>query len=334
MPSIWSGVLGARGEVALTARNRRVTTTMAPSVRSATKRMRTMYESGQRPSRLLFRDEYACLREPGDSAASDRHALKKAQRPPVTRLASPRGSSLRLHLTALAVAQFAVRPGQRFANPYPLQPPSASATGWTDLLASTASDTTNGTETRLTASDKRRRALALSLDNLADARLVRLPYRHRGARKHEGFELLDESATRGPDDDPIPYTVPAPGPHTFGLPVGFALNGWLHLLEDSEIAVLLMIACGKLSLDAEWTAVPADERNRHYGITRETFQAHHALSAFGLIEVEGLGRHPDGKSVDFPEEGSMLHRMRVHEAGFANEALKTIKEAIQTRRAS
>lgn len=304
---------------------------MQRSTSASIERLKGQHNNGPRPDRIRFRTEYACLTKPGDPEASDRRALTREKRPPVTRLISPRGAALRLHLTALTLAQFTVRPGQRFANPYDLVPEVAADTGWTDLLASTASDETAGYRTNLTARDKRRRQAINSLETLEDARLVRLPRKADGSGKYERFELLDETAVRDPDDDLVPYTIPKAGARMFTLPATFALNGWLHLLEDTELAVLLMVACGKHSIGGDWTAVPAVERNQHYGITRETFEAHHALAAFGLVEVESRGRHGDGKSADFDDEGPLLHRLRLVEEGFDAQALKQIPHAVTDR---
>lgn len=331
MGSVWAGSLRGDDRAALERRHRRIDAGMRRSTSSSIKRLREQHSTGRRPDRIRYRNGYACLDEPGDPAASDRRALDREKRPPVTRLISPRGAALRLHLTALAIAQFTTRPGQRFTNPFSLVPAATGDTGWTDLLAATATDRTRGGRTNLTARDKRRRQAVKSLQTLSSARLVRLPRMDRGSGKYEGFELLDETASRGPDDDPFPYTVPKTTDDTFGVPAAFALNGWLHLLEDTELAVLLMVACGRHSIESEWTVVPATKRNQYYGITREMFEAHHALAAFGLVEVESRGRHGDGKSTDFEDQGPLLHRLRLIEGGFEVEAIERISQAIADR---
>jgi hypothetical protein len=74
----------------------------------------------------------------------------------------------------------------------------------------------------------------------------------------------------------------------------FVMNGWLHVLEDSEITLLLMVACGRGTLVATSeadispgeVAIPAEVRLRRYGIHRDPFSAaRKTLEWFGLLDV-------------------------------------------------
>jgi hypothetical protein len=54
------------------------------------------------------------------------------------------------------------------------------------------------------------------------------------------------------------------------LPQGMITNDWIDILQDTEIAFVLMMAYGLGSLrDEEGIAIPADVRLLHYGIGRD-----------------------------------------------------------------
>lgn len=245
----------------------------------------------------------------------------------MTRVTSPRGAALRLHLTALAVTQFTGRVGQSKRNELPLRPRSGQV-GWTDLLASSAMAKTDGS-VMMTEQDKRLRQLQSALDSLVEASLVWLPHQSRGAGKYEGFELLDETAGRSPADDHIPYRVPKKIESSFVIPDEFVTNGWVHVLEDTEIALLLMTACAVHSIETDAVAIPAYHRVQHYGIGRDAFEAHRWLERYGLLHVVEVNRHlDDGRSIDFAEEGAALHRLHLVNDGFQKDAITTVRESL------
>ena len=62
------------------------------------------------------------------------------------------------------------------------------------------------------------------------------------ATKYEGFQFLDEGSTRA-HADPSPYVVPQRSdPGVFSLPAALFTRGWIHVLEDSELTFLMMLA--------------------------------------------------------------------------------------------
>lgn len=253
------------------------------------------------------------------------------RRPPVTRLTSPRGAALRLHLIALGVAQFQGRPGRSTRNPFPLRPRTGTDVGWSDLLASASTAKVDG-RVMMTSQDKRVRQLQSALDALDAASLVWLPHKAAGSGKYEGFELLEETATRARGEDPIPYRVPKKSEQTFSLPDTFLTSGWVHVLEDSEIALLCMTACRKHSIETDAVAVPAYERVQHYGIGRDAFEAHRWLERFGLLDVTSVNRHvDDGRSIDYEEEGSSLHRLRLVSEGFEEDGFTSVIGALDAQ---
>ena len=120
---------------------------------------------------------------------------------------------------------------------------------------------------------------------------------------------------------------------TFLLPEGFISRGWVHVLEDSEINVLLMAACGwgGLSTEDGAIAVPSEVRLRRYGISRDSFgAAHPMLEKFGLLSVIEVGRHDDGRSVGYGEDGAAhVHRLRLLPGGFEEDAFPKVSEVIE-----
>lgn len=298
------------------------------SVRVSMKHFASMAK-GRVPGEVLrFRGGYSVLADAADPGGSDRLLPPREKRPPVTRLMSPRGAALRLHLLALADAQFRGRAGRATKNERPLRPGSGSEVGWSDLLASEAVMKGDG-KFYATAQDKRLRQIHSALDSLKGAGLVELPHQSRGAGKYEEFELLEESASRAVGEDPVRYRVPKKTEATFSLPDTFVTKGWVHVLADTEIALLLMVACGRHSIETGAVAIPAYQRVQHYGIGRDAFEAHHWLQRFGLLEVIEVGRHSDGRSEDYEEEGSSLHRLSLLLDGFDNDAVKVVRAAIE-----
>lgn len=276
---------------------------------------------------LRLRPEYVFK---ADSVAdgSDLRAPSIEDLPPASALVSPRGSAFRLHLIALAEAQLRVRGGKHPGNSRPIRP-TATEAGWTDLLGSWAA--TNNGRVLVKSEDKRLRQIQAALDTLEGRRLVELPNKDKGAGKYEGFLLLDETVSRMPDEDPIPYTSPLSSARTVDLPMAFVTNGWVHLLEDSELSVLLMVACGYGTVDPEAVAIPSDMRVNNYGIHRARFESHRWLQKFGLIDVWEINRRADGKALDYEKEGALLNRLVLRRDGFQSDAGSTITAAIDKR---
>ncbi|MBE7324584.1 hypothetical protein IEQ44_07960 [Nocardioides sp. Y6] len=301
----------------------------APSVRVANDGFKTMQQTlGVQAFRL--RSGYVFGERGASSGVSDLRQPPSAECPPAGSLVRSRGGLLRFHLLALAEAQFRVREGARASsNDRPLVPVSSGDTGWTDLFASDARTTTDK-RLYVRAQDKRLRAIKQALDSLEASRLVVLPNRGRGAGKHEGFLLTDETASRLPDAEPLPYRVPRRDA-SFSLPMSFITNGWVHLLEDTEIAVLLMVACGRGSIASGAVAIPSDVRVLNYGIGRDRFESHRWLERFGLITVEGVDRDIDGKAIDFETKGASLHRLRLRREAFDTDGLTVVSGALKTR---
>ena len=286
------------------------------------------------PIPLRLRPGFVYLAEPAPGG-SDRRVPPRASRPPATQISTSRGAALRLELIALALAQARHRPGMRAANPLPLLPDRAAAKplGWVDLIASPATHHSGKVST--TVNDKKIRQLQNGLDRLEDAGLVLFPHREDARNSREGFELLDERGRLGrPGLSPLEYRVPMTSRDpVFEMPAGFVANGWIHLLEDSEISLLLMVACGygRNPGEGDWVAVPGDVRLLQYGISRDAFDAHRLLNRSGLLSVFESGRRDDGRAIGYNEDDgeAHLHRLQLLRQGFDSPAFSTLTSAIE-----
>lgn len=205
---------------------------------------------------------------------------------------------------------------------------AAGEPGWADLLVSDAIDT-KGRDGYSTARDKRARSVWSALERLEEAGLVDRGSRDSGRSRVDDFVLLNECGTEAMGESEE-YRVPVRGRDTFSLPAGFIEQGWVHVLEDSEIALVLMIACAKEALiDGRYVAVPGDVRLQHYGIHRDPFsKARKALEWFGLLDVEEVGRHSDGRAEDAE---LLLNRFRLVTETFERPAVGTMVEAMNAQ---
>lgn len=277
---------------------------------------------------LRLRPQFAHLTDPIDGDSSDRKAPPRELRPPATRISSSRGSALRLELTVLALLQLHRKPGAK-AHLADLQIPIAGDsrnTGWADLVAALPRDS-NARGLFYSARDKRARTVRSTLESLEAAGLVDVPGESGERNRFEKFVPLNEAGS-GALREREEYAVPEISDDVFALPPGFILNGWLHVLEDSEIAVLLMAACGRGAWDEDglW-AFPGVVRLCHYGIHRDPYSAaRKTLEWFGLLEVKEVRRHEDGRAED---DERYLHRIGLRTAGFEQPALPTIQDALQ-----
>lgn len=287
---------------------------------------------GQLPTKgLRLREQFAYLSEPIAGDFSDRKAPPRKDRPPATQISSSQGSALRLELMVLALLQMVRKPGTaaRLADLKISIAGDSQHTGWADLVAASPADSHPG-ENFYKARDKRARTVRSALKTLEKAGLVDVPAKQGARNRFEGFVLLQEVGAAASEREA--YTIPALGtPGVFTMPRGFILNGWLHVLSDTEIAVLLMAACGA----GAWSdhtrggrlAFSGEVRLTRYGIHRDPYAAaRKTLEWFGLLDVEEVDRHLDGRAEN---DNPQLNRIWMRREGFEKPARATITDAIQ-----
>lgn len=278
---------------------------------------------------LRLRQGFSCLEVPIPGDASDRKAPPRQDRPPATRISSSIGSALRLELTVLSLLQIHRKPGAR-ARLSDLGIPIAghsSQTGWADLVGSLPPNTHGGRD-YYASRDKRARTVGTALSTLQSAALVDLAGAPGKKNRYENFVPLQEVGAQWVGDREE-YEIPALSDKSvFTLPAEFVLNGWLHVLEDSEVTALLMIACGAGAWrDGDLQVFSGEVRLRSYGIHRAPFSgARKSLESLGLIEVEEIDRHGDGRAEDNQQS---VHRIGLRTSGFEEPALATAIEAMK-----
>ncbi|MFI6883816.1 hypothetical protein [Streptosporangium canum] len=283
-----------------------------------------------RPRAVRVRSRFVYQSQPAPGDVSDRRLPPRRHRPPATRMLNPRGIALRFYLIALCAAQMRTKAGGRPSNDLPLIA-GGDDTGWIDLIAVPVETQQSGNFSASRSSKKQRQVVsALRSLSATDVQLVHLPKAGKKSGKYEGFQLCDEGGVR--IDGEVPdYFVPKATEQTFNLPIGLFTNGWIHLLEDTELAFLMMIAhVSQQSTPGEWIKISSGSRLLHYGIGWDAYEAHKTLQAFGLLDVHvDENRHEDGKVKDYGKGGqTRLHAFRLRRDGFDEPAAATIKNAL------
>jgi hypothetical protein len=151
---------------------------MEASVNSALEALkRAQTEGRRRVGRVRIRSDFVYRASPAPGDASDRRLPPRADRPPATRIMSPRGTALRLYLTALFEAQTRCSAGAHPTNDRPLLA-RGEAVGWVDLLAPRA-PVVSPASRYAGVSGKKLRQLQDALARLGDpeVQLVSLPGR-------------------------------------------------------------------------------------------------------------------------------------------------------------
>lgn len=251
------------------------------------------------------------------------------RRPPAARIGSPRGIAFRLYLIALCEAQLRQKPGEYARNITPLVSRGAEIC-WSDLIAIPI------VEPRLRLiNEKKKRWISSALSRLAgsDVTLVHLPHAERKQGRFEEFELLNECGNRGLGTRCIPYRIPRRRESdTFEVPIEVFTNGWIHVLEDSELLFILMLLSllrGKASESNPYVQVSESVRLRNFGMSRDGYGAHVMLAELGIIDVQpGIGRASDGTVDEGHHFDHLYHRLRIRPESFNRPALDVAIDAI------
>ncbi|MEU7693747.1 hypothetical protein [Microbispora hainanensis] len=151
--------------------------------------------------------------------------------------------------------------------------------------------------------------------------------------RYEHFHLLDEGGVR-PAGETAPYTVPRRTERHLSIPSSFFTNGWIYVLEDSEILFLLMLFLQRSRMPAEGLIkVEEFERLTRFGVGRDTYATHQLITAFGLIEsFPGINRKPNGTIPYFAgiSGDTPLHEFLIDDNAFDRDALvvaiRTLRE--------
>ncbi len=239
---------------------------------------------------------------------------------------SPRGRALPFLLIALCEAQMRLRPGQiAVRNELPLKAENERP-GWTDYIATDAQDATDG-RIFVDVPTKKARQIQSSLIRLHKENLISVPVKGRH-RRYEDFVLKREDAR--PTGDNSVYRVPEHDTDFFAVPASLFTNGWIHLLEDSEL-VLLLIAARMYSQHSDTPQpLPSGPRKLNYGLSRDSFEAgHRVLDYLGILDViSDYQRNAAGKVDGFGDRGAQPHLLRFHPEALDRPAYPTIVDTI------
>jgi hypothetical protein len=292
-----------------------------------------VHSAGLRPERIWIRSSYVRLGAPIDGPM--RTVPGRASRPALSRLIRSRGIAQQLHLTMLFEAQCRVRPGRTVGiNTRPLsRRPGTCA--WADLLGAYTGVAGGASASDNTAVGNQRRQIRRALALLAspDLNLVAIDDTMR-KNGYERFSLRRE----GHRGRPRPYTVPRPdGTSLFSVGSAFFTHGWVHALEETEIAFLCMVADLHARTGKTWVSVSEYDRLRLYGLGPDAYRgAHQLLTLCGLVDVElPEGRRADGTFEEYvgrewSDHGAPPHRFRLNDHAFAESAVPAVVDALRT----
>lgn len=283
--------------------------------------------SGRAPAVVRVRRPYLRHSVPLE-VETERNGLPREKRPPAGRLIAPRGVTGRLHLLLLFAAACQAAPGRQWHCSLPIEHGREQPFSLERLVCAFARHR-GGTGYVASPKANKLRQITEALKALNDQHLLDLP--HRGEyQPFRDFSLLCDSG-QSTDNAPITYRVPSAKEPCIDIPTEFFSHGWVHLLTPSEIAAYLMWLDVNQHPQHEEPYVTGAERAGAYGLTREAFETHQALQAFGLVDVvPDLMRHDDGKYTDYNPEGRPppCHRVTVTAGGLSLEAAPRITEVL------
>lgn len=161
--------------------------------------------------------------------------------------------------------------------------------------------------------------------------MTKLPDRSRG---RDGFHDVRLYAEDG-HPRPAPYAPPQVTTDTIDIPADFFLNGWVHVLTSSEIAMWIMLrdlaAQERLKHPSHdgWVRISATDRLLQYDLTRSTWDSHHRLADFGLIQVEKDGRRrPNGTVKGGQAQASVPNFFRLIDQGLTKTGIDVVQNAL------
>ncbi|UQB75914.1 hypothetical protein KI427_27155 (plasmid) [Rhodococcus ruber] len=260
---------------------------------------------------------------------SDRSVPPSEDRPPSTRLMSPNGIALKFLLIALFEAQSRTKPGQKPAgNSTPLIGRSTSDISWSRYIASGARPSGKGKH-RMSPANKKLRTLRETIDRLEKEDLVDCPNRSAPKDKQEGFLLMREDAVPGRTGDL--YKVPSEDDDYFTVPTHLFTNGWIYVLEDSELALLLIATRMRHKYGDTGHRITASTRLLNYGLSRDSFYAHQMLDNLKLLQVlPDEARWLDGTRVEnYSARGAKPHSLRFLPEGLQKDGPTALLDEIE-----
>lgn len=258
----------------------------------------------------------------------ERNGLPRAEQPPAARLIAPRGVAGRFHLLLLFAAHCQAAPGHQWHNRIPIEPDSTRPFSWMGLLGAHARHTPGGPRVASPRVNKARQ-ITEAVKKLHEHQLLELPNAGT-SRPFRDFQLLCDSGA-STKAAPIPYKVPRAALPGVNVPAEFFTRGWVNLLTPSETVSYLMWLDINQNPVHDEPYVTGTERAGHFGLSRDAYETHRQLEAFGLIDVEAAaGRHDDGKYADYGTEAGrpICHRATLTPDGITRDAAVVIEPVL------
>jgi len=206
----------------------------------------------------------------------------------------------------------------------------AQTHGWTDYVATDAQQAEKGQVFRPVKA-KKVRHIQSGLVRLAAENLVHLPLDDREQRDYGKFTLLrDDARARGENDV---YKVPDADDEYFTVPLSLFTNGWIYVLEDSELVLLLIAARFRRVFGDVPHPMASGPRKLNYGLTKDSYEAaHRMLDYLSILKViADWRRSSDGKVDGFGgrgERGAQPHRVLLRPETLDKPAYPTIVDTI------
>lgn len=150
----------------------------------------------------------------------------------------------------------------------------------------------------------------------------------RGQRDYDRFTLLRDDARPTGDNDE--YKVPDVEADYFTVPLTLFTNGWIHVLEDSELVLLLITARFHRKYGDTPQPMSSGPRKLNYGLTKDSYEsAHRILDYLKIISViADWNRTSDGKVSAIRERGAQPHHLRFHPDMLERPAYPTIVDTL------
>ncbi|ORW03343.1 MULTISPECIES: hypothetical protein [Mycobacterium] len=252
------------------------------------------------------------------------------RQPPLAALAAlTKGIALQLCITLIFLAQTQPRKtlGKGALLKIKIDGSDTDPIGLVDLLAVPGSHNPSEESTYNSNSrENRKRQIRSGFIQLDRLGLAELPTGGRKGAPRFNTVHLNEDA-RPTAAGAKRYTPPRSTARVVTIPPEFFLNGWVHALSKSEIAMWLMLRDLSQRPDA---SLPPDKlhirgRNRllQYDLSRAVWDTHARLEEFGLIVVhKDPNRRPNGTTID--GDRAQPHFFELRDAGLRQNGLSTV----------
>jgi hypothetical protein len=294
--------------------------------------MTQLWSRGRQPSTIVVRGSFIGLSRPLAGQHTDRRPPDPAAGPPLARLLSPRGASLRTALVALFVAQ-STRGTPSHLDDLQVDP-SDERLGWRDLVLARATHRPD-TVRAATPMDNKLRQIKNALDDLAseEVGILALPRAGTPRSRYADIRLRHEGGVRATGAAPE-YVPPRNNEWVVPIPVEFFLNGWVHALDDSELAAWLMFRHRYYSqlpaAKTDGVELGGQARLAVYVQKRTVWDQHRNLAIFDLLRHEADDRRRfDGTLDDFRDEGiGRRHRFWVNDDPISKVAVHSVLASV------